>query len=64
VPDKNAKDREVTDKSLDEERLKADAELARRRSDIEDDADAVVARARAKADGVVRAAREAVDLRS
>jgi signal transduction histidine kinase len=60
----NARGRDVTDKNLHDERRKTDDELALRRGDMEDNADAVVARARESADDVVAAAREAADLRS
>lgn len=65
VPDnQKPKGREVTDQSLGDERHKTDVELARVRANIEGDADAIVAHARAKADDMVRTTRQAEDLRS
>ena len=65
VPDNQKRDgRDVTDHSLREERHKTDDELARVRTNIEADADAIVAQARAKADEVLRTTRHAEGLRS
>jgi signal transduction histidine kinase len=57
------RERDDTDASLHDERRKTDEELAHRRADVENDADAVVTRARASADHAVRVAREVADAR-
>ena len=54
-------EREATDKSLSDERLKADDELAGRRTDINEAADAIIARARIRADRILEKARAKAD---
>ncbi|HEU0032130.1 MAG TPA: HAMP domain-containing sensor histidine kinase [Kofleriaceae bacterium] len=56
--------RDSTDLSLDQERRKTDDELTHRRAHLEEDSDAVVARARARADEIVRSSREAADTKT
>ena len=58
---KNSPERASTDDSLDEEREKADRQLATKRATVEADADGVVRDARKRADAVLHAAREAAD---
>ena len=54
-------EREATDQSLSDERLKADDELAKRRTDINETADAIIARARIRADRILKTARAKAD---
>jgi signal transduction histidine kinase len=54
-------EREATDQSLCDERLKTDDELAKRRLDIDGSADAVIASARSRADRILKKARAKAD---
>jgi signal transduction histidine kinase len=54
-------EREATDQSLQVERLKADEELAKRRSDSDGSADAIITSARSRADRVLEQARVKAD---
>ncbi len=55
-------EREQTDESLRVERRKADADLAEKQAGIDDAADAIIEKARARADEVLAAARDKSDL--
>ena len=61
TPRHGCSEREHTDRALGDERRKTDVELARRRADLEKNADAVVAAARERADDVLRRTRAVAD---